>query len=156
MIELTDEERRHAARARALLAAENQPRWKHEAPWMGVTPFGYVKKHGRLHPGQAAAYIRMAFEMAGRDETPAEIASTLMRLEIPGPRGPKWSPHAVRRILANQIYTGFSVYRVGDWEETTATPWTQIVEPALFDRVQRLKHARARRSTEDWIEAPIS
>jgi hypothetical protein len=122
---------------------------------MGRTPFGYARRNGRLHPAFGADYVRMAFEMAGRDDTPTEIAKTLAGIVAPEPGAPNWSPHAIRRILANQVYTGFTVYRVGDWEKTTATPWTKIVEPELFDRVQRLKHARARRSMEGWIEAPV-
>jgi site-specific DNA recombinase len=56
-------------------------------------------------PGEADV-VRRIFDMATHGARCAEIARTLNREGVPGPRGPRWSLNAAKRILANPRYRG--------------------------------------------------
>jgi len=56
-------------------------------------------------PGEAGV-VRRIYATAAGGARPAEIARTLNREGIPGPRGPRWHHNAVKRILANPRYAG--------------------------------------------------
>jgi site-specific DNA recombinase len=56
-------------------------------------------------PGEAGV-VRQIFALAAAGARPAEIARTLNREMVPGPRGPYWSLNAAKRILRNPRFAG--------------------------------------------------
>ena len=56
-------------------------------------------------PGEADV-VRRIFALAAAGARPGAIAQTLNREGVPGPRGPRWSLNAVKRLLANPRYAG--------------------------------------------------
>ena len=60
-------------------------------------------------PGEADV-VRRIYAMAAGGLKPSQIAQTLNREGVPGPRGPRWSLNACKRILANERYRGRLVW----------------------------------------------
>lgn len=76
--------------------------------WCARTPFGYVKKLGKLVPHPKwGRVVREAFRRAARSGLSAAVAY----LEDAAP-GRSWSSSDVRRLLARRVYLGES--RTGD------------------------------------------
>jgi site-specific DNA recombinase len=67
------------------------------------------KCYGYGPPGEAEV-VRRIFDLAAHGARPAEIARTLNREGVPGPRGPRWSLNAAKRILANPRYAGQAIW----------------------------------------------
>jgi site-specific DNA recombinase len=60
-------------------------------------------------PGEADV-VRRIYDMAAAGDLPAAIAQTLNREGVSGPRGPRWSLNAAKRILLNPRYRGLTVW----------------------------------------------
>ena len=56
-------------------------------------------------PGEAEV-VRRIFAMAAGGARPGAIALALNREGVPGPRGPRWSLNAAKRVLGNARYAG--------------------------------------------------
>ncbi len=70
------------------------------------TPFGYVKgEDRRLRPGPLAGAVREAFEMRAAHMTRTDIARRLDEI-APRPRGGRWLPKDVERMIKNRVYLG--------------------------------------------------
>jgi site-specific DNA recombinase len=84
------------------------------------TPVGYVKgADKRLVPGRDASAIHEAFVLRGAHATRTEIARRLDET-APRPKGGRWTPPMVDRIIKNRVYMGHA-YR-GERVNPTAHP----------------------------------
>lgn len=61
--------------------------------------YGYGSEH-------EASVVRRIYRDSATGLRPGQIARDLNRDGIPGPRGPRWSLNAVKRVLGNPRYTG--------------------------------------------------
>jgi len=107
-------------------------------------PFGYVK--GPDGVGQAvseeAEAIRRAYELyATGNYTDRRIADFLNEAGFRTRRGRRWSKDAVRELLQNEFYLGLVKYH-GDLYPGRHEA---IITKELFDRVQEVRRAHARR-----------
>jgi site-specific DNA recombinase len=53
-----------------------------------------------------AVVVRRIFELARSGLLPSQVAAMLNAEGLPGPRGPRWSLNAVKRVLGNPRYAG--------------------------------------------------
>ncbi|MBA2875456.1 recombinase family protein [Thermaerobacillus caldiproteolyticus] len=77
-------------------------------------PYGYLKDENlKLIPDPKTAWVvQMIFDMFVREgKLRAEIAEHLNRLNIPSPRGKKWTDNGIMKILKREAYAGDIVYR---------------------------------------------
>lgn len=63
------------------------------------------KCYGYGSPVEAAVVVKI-YRQAAAGARPGAIAEGLNREGVPGPRGPRWSLNAVKRILSNSRYAG--------------------------------------------------
>jgi len=100
--------------------------------------------------------IRTIFGLADLRKTPMEIARELNMRNIPTSKGRPWNRSSVYRILTNEKYAGCNTYgkttqKLGSDSRTverhlwTTNPqaFASIVNPDIFDRVQKLIKKRA-------------
>jgi len=119
----------------------------------GLYGYGFNKETDMLYVEAAAAeivrmmYSWMVEDCSGRCAGPYEVARRLNDLKIPPPRGPKdknkeavWHRATVRRILANETYTGVLYLRVED-----ATGVRNNRHRPVEEKVSRKKRPR-----EEW------
>jgi site-specific DNA recombinase len=69
---------------------------------VGGLPYGYG-------PGEGAVVVRI-FQDRLAGASLSGLAAALNREGIPGPRGPRWSYNAVKRVLANRRYAGEAIW----------------------------------------------
>ena len=104
-------------------------------------------------PGEAEV-VRGIFRDAAEGLRPSQIAALLNARGVPGPRGPRWSLNAVKRILRNERYRGKLIWgatetrggardsrrkrhvRRADPVVIREAPALAIVTPALWESVQ--------------------
>lgn len=107
-------------------------------------PFGYVKGPdgiGQLVPAEAAA-IHAAYEAyAVGNTTDAQLAAQFNKQGLRTRRGRPWSKDSMRELLQNETYLGMVKYQ-GDLYPGKHPP---IISRELFDAVQRVREAHARR-----------
>jgi site-specific DNA recombinase len=112
-----------------------------------------VGKRLEIDPPKAAIVVRIFSAYAGGAGVP-RIVAMLNADETPGPRGRKWKPGAVRRLLANERFTGKQIWgqrhfdrRPGTQQKIArpvkSTEWhtldrpdLRIVSEALWQEVQ--------------------
>jgi site-specific DNA recombinase len=117
----------------------------------GVAPYGYDLVAGRLmqNPAQAEAVSRMwsLYEQGNGDKTTAKF---LTELAVPPPESSKvsrrrghgsWYSKNVADMITNPVYAGRITYAGAVVCEQAHEP---IIEPERFDRVQAVRHERAR------------
>lgn len=134
----------------------------------GHAPYGYKRKKLEGQKGftleiepQEADIIRLIYTLYSQYTNPAEIAKRLDDMNIPPPRGNKWSEHTIRDILSNPVYIGKIrwgdrklVKKVKDGRLYRSQPKNRgnmilvdglheaIIEESLFNQVQQVKSGR--------------
>ena len=100
------------------------------------TPYGYLRQpNGQLAPHPDGRHVQRAFELAASRGLEAAVAYLAA---IHGDR--KWTPGAVRRVLANRAYLGESRY--GTRVNPTAHP--PLVTRAVWEAAQTTPSRRRR------------
>jgi DNA invertase Pin-like site-specific DNA recombinase len=119
-----------------------------------------------LGPSEEVKTIKDIFKMAASNRADcASIARSLNHRGIPYLRGRRWDYYDVRRLLTNSKYAGQSVYgrtsqRLKSPKQDVASQhwivrdgvFSRIVEPVIFDRVQRLLRDRSPRA---WTQEEL-
>jgi site-specific DNA recombinase len=100
------------------------------------TPYGYVRDCKRIVPGPNAAHVCMIFRMAVDGQSAYAIANRLAAQGLPSPKGKRWLPGSIRRLLANPIYCGRTETKFASGIIIVHTPWTAVVDAELFEFVQ--------------------
>lgn len=100
------------------------------------TPYGYVRDGKRILPGPNAGHVHMIFQMAAGGQSAYAIANDLAALRLPSPKGKRWLPGSVRRLLANPIYCGRTEVKFASGTVVVQTPWTAVVDAELFEFAQ--------------------
>ncbi|RME49667.1 MAG: recombinase family protein [Chloroflexi bacterium] len=96
-----------------------------------------------------AEVVRDIFRWYTSGCTVSQIAARLNQETIPAPKGPRWYPEAVRRILCQSAYQGTAYYNRHE------TVWEAIGQPRRHGH-GRLQFPRYRlRPPEEWIACPV-
>jgi site-specific DNA recombinase len=147
----------------------------------GKTPYGYRvekvgmepgRQHSRLVFGAAdeVATVREIFRLTVGDGLGVKaIARCLNEQQVPAPCGQRWSPSTVGGVLANQIYTGDTVWNRRNAARNRQKPrdsWIivpnthpAIIDRALFEKRKALAPERAfnlRRSPRRYVPYLLS
>lgn len=121
-----------------------------------VPPFGYrkvrVKDGGREHtklevdPNQARTVTRI-FGQVLEGKGLIEVVKQLNKEGIAGSRGNGWIKTSIRKILANEVYTGVAVWGRDSIHDLPVirveNAWPAVIDRDTFDRVQILLKERS-------------
>jgi len=120
-------------------------------------------------PAEEVAVVRRIYRMFLEDRmTKTRIVQQLNAEGVPTHIGTPWSTHLVRGVLSNPNYAGHNVYNRTSrrmQSKNRMVPQTEwvwardafpaIIEPAYFDRVQRVAQARAGLMSDDEVVARV-
>ena len=133
----------------------------------GRVPYGYKlesfqdgeRKRSRLVPGdpEHVATVRLMFDWSVNQNMGVKaIANRLNLMEVPGPRGPRWSAASINFMLKNPVYVGDKIWgktkkkgrngreKASDDERIVArNVHPPLVERALWEKRQELSAKRA-------------
>ncbi len=113
-------------------------------------PYGYVKQDDALVPdSEEAAHVTAFFRMYQAGMSLRQIAEVANRQGLPTSRGGQWQASTLRHMLRNSIYVG-RVRRKGMVREGGSPG---LIDPALFETVQRGLTRRAKRANETMRES---
>ena len=134
--------------------------------WNGAIPVGYRKAltdrpdgtrgwDGALEPSEDSQTVRLIYDRFASGVEPREIAFYLNAEGVRSARGP-WSRAQAVKVLRNPVYAGrllrYRHHRAGhyypesdehDGRREMDAPWEPLVDPVLWDQVQKLLDHRA-------------
>ncbi len=111
-------------------------------------PYGYEYKNGELAEVEGEINtVRKIYDMYLEGKSLGDIVKWLESEGIRTKRGGKWNKKTVSRILSNPIYCGLI-----EWEDIISPGKHKgVVSMEEFNKVQRIKHRRARRKGENFV-----
>ena len=128
----------------------------------------YPNNRVRLVPDEEfkAGIVRDIFDLfVSQDRSENEIAAILIERNIPAPRGEKWLPSTIRRILRNEEYAGSVVYnrvsfklkkkRVQNLPEKWIVKpgsYPHVIESSIFEAAKAKFTLRGKRMSREEIQ----
>ncbi len=121
-------------------------------PHRRTAPYGYTRRDGDLiREAEEARTVAAFFRMYEGGMSLRQIAEVANRKRVPTSRGGRWQASTIRHMLRNPTYIG-RVRRRGMVREGGPPG---LIDPELFETVQRGLAIRAKRANEAMREGSL-